>query len=241
MFDLSTIHRLSLDAARFTAFHQIDFKDAYDTAWHHIALHLIVNNDPTLRELKKEASSAVWREVNDRIKQHGYRDSKYWNGQWSAPRFCKYWVEDTSKRQSPPWEESVLDTLAFHQVWPELSDRDQMLITALAIHENYQDAANSLGMTKGTYSESVRKARHRFLSLWYSPDPVPPQRKGYYIGKKNHVSQYAPCGTISAFRRHRENREYIDPSCEEVGREYERERAAQQRVRNTVRRKGSTP
>jgi hypothetical protein len=128
--------------------------------------------------------------------------------------FAKYWTPV----QASPFEDRVVERIANQQVMHSLPRRDQAVLIALAVRDDYQLAAEALAMPSGSYRKYISTARRNYLAYWHG-DETPARQHGY--NRRHHNVERQPCGTYAALRRHRKYRERIDEACRLAGREYE--------------------
>ena len=80
-----------------------------------------------------------------------------------TPRFCRYW----SHGPATGIEEQVVERLALAQIWPRLSPEPRRALGALAVHDDGDLAAASLGLTRAAFRKAIAQAREEFLALWH--------------------------------------------------------------------------
>jgi hypothetical protein len=138
-----------------------DLDERYNAVWCGIVERLLTAEEPpTRRELLNAGTRANDARVLDEMRTHGR--STHVVGQ-PMPRFHAYWCP----ANPPSPETGVVERLATQQIWPRLTPRQQQALTALAALEDYQAAADHLGVTPGTYNVLGSTARRRFLAWWH--------------------------------------------------------------------------
>lgn len=88
------------------------------------------------------------------------------------PRFLAYWAPRSQLTRSP--EEPVVEMRALVQIWPRLNPAHQRVLLALAVHDDYEQAAASLGKTYHCYVCTLSLARKQFLRLWHQHETPRP-------------------------------------------------------------------
>lgn len=79
--------------------------------------------------------------------------------------FERYWLDVAAPADSP--EEKVTERLALAQIWPCLRPVNREALAALAAHEDYQRAAESLGISYKAFKSRISEGRREFLALWH--------------------------------------------------------------------------
>jgi len=83
--------------------------------------------------------------------------------------FERYWRSAASSHPGP--EPAVIDRVALAQIWPRLRAEHQQVLAALAIHDDYGLAAQSLGISRSWFITRLGAARRAFLRLWHEGEP----------------------------------------------------------------------
>lgn len=157
--DLEHFTRLVLRMDRWYTAGDID--ERYDAVWFGITECLLTADEPpTRRQLLNAGTAASDARVRDDMRTHGRCTQNF--GQ-PMPRFHAYW--NPANPQSP--EPRVVERLAVQQIWPLLQPRQQQALTALAATGDYDKAAASLGVTKGTFGVLISTGRRRFYAWWH--------------------------------------------------------------------------
>lgn len=213
MTSMDELHRIVSRSVQWNAKHILDPGDAYEAAWGSCAELLLTSPDCTPKELQKEAKSAIWRMVRERAHTLGYRDNELYNGPWSSPSSVTYWIHQD--REQPSWEDSLLEKVAFAQVWTQLSPTHKDALVCLATYQDNQESARALGMSLSSFKVLVGRARKAFSRLWF--DWEQPARQGVVsFWKTRPRSTESPCGTEAAALRHQRRRELLDSECEDA-------------------------
>jgi len=138
-----------------------DVEERRDAVWFALVQHILqAEVAPTGGDLFWVGIAASDALVKDGMRTHGRSTSSYGDG---MPRYAMYW--NPILPQSP--ERGVVERAALHQIWPQLTLRQQEALTALAATGDYQQAAGALGVTGGTFNVLISKARQRFLLWWH--------------------------------------------------------------------------
>lgn len=115
----------------------------------------------------------------------------------TGARFAAYW-HGTRDHAETAFEEKVDDTLAARQTWAALSEYAQVVLWALAEHEDHKAAARSLGVLYGTYSKRLSRARREAFELWFWPEDPPP-----FWGRDNRSGPGQRSRAVKAMRLNR--------------------------------------
>ncbi|WP_255951590.1 hypothetical protein [Streptomyces odontomachi] len=177
-----------------------DADERYAAGWH-AAVELLYSAEgpPAPRDIVQ----AAWRAADDctrRDMQHRgiprARGDNY-TGRDDVPHFHAYW--NTIARHTASPEEPVVERLALSQIWPRLAPRFQAALLALAAHDDYQAAADDLGLSRATFYAQVRHARNAILALWWEGETP---RRGWRDRRR--TTEPTQQHTISAHLRKRQ-------------------------------------
>ncbi|MGE7437556.1 hypothetical protein [Kitasatospora sp. NPDC001175] len=116
---------------------------------------------PSQKELLALGRNASHQHVRLEMHAHGMQRSEHGGG--VLPGFQRYW--QASGRV--PMDERVTERIAVWQIWPRLTLAQQRAVMALALTEDHQAAARTLGVPLGNYSSLLRSGRRRALALWH--------------------------------------------------------------------------
>lgn len=162
--DLHGIARAAVSADRLMA---SDVKDRYDTAWSAIAEHLYAAEEPPGRQqLVRIGWQAIYQAVRDMRRDRGYSDgyNNYDGTGPDRPRFLLFW----GPQVTPSHEDRVVEREATRQIMATLTNptyRDAVL--ALAVHGDYQQAADALGISYKALTARLVVARRQAIGLWH--------------------------------------------------------------------------
>lgn len=87
------------------------------------------------------------------------------------PAFQRYWK--LTAQHALTFEGTVVDRIAFRQIWPTLTPAQQETVLAYAVHESHTAAAVATRRPKATYRIHLRDARKRFRGLWFEHETDP--------------------------------------------------------------------
>jgi DNA-directed RNA polymerase specialized sigma24 family protein len=142
----------------------MDYTERRDIAWSAIAEALCeAPHWPKRSELIQAGWQAIYRAVREEYRQHGYADRAWGAGHASAPRFVKFWYSGPT----PSHEDRIVEKLATHQIVDTLTPACRDAIVALAVHDNYRLAAESLGINDKAFRARLITARRRLLAHWF--------------------------------------------------------------------------
>lgn len=167
-YTLADLNRLAAKACAADRSLAGDMTTRYDTAWSAIALALVeAERWPRPESLVRAGWQAIYAEI--RAMQHTYGYSEHTRD--LGPRACAYWT----RRPTDHAEDRVIEPLAVRQILPTLTPGQRAAVHALAVHDDYQAAADSLGLAYRTFCARIRAARAQFHARWYAPDTTPPR------------------------------------------------------------------
>lgn len=147
-----------------------DADTRYAAAWSAIAEHLCAAADPpTPHDLITVGWQAIYREVREMRHMFGHRDKDGTNEVASAQRYRQYW---TFLPERPT--EGIVERIAVGQILDTLTDAERAAVLALAVHDDYQAAADALGIGYTAMTVRMVNARKRFRARWYAPETAPP-------------------------------------------------------------------
>jgi hypothetical protein len=72
-----------------------------------------------------------------------------------------------SSAELPTPGELIRAGWALAQIWPRLTPATRDALTALATYDDYQRAAESLGLSYATFKSRISEGRRQFLALWH--------------------------------------------------------------------------
>lgn len=169
-YSLADLHRLAVAACRADRSLASDAHTRYDVAWSAIAEHLAAADEPPGRhELVQVGWQAIYAEVREMRHMFGFRDKDGTTETASSPRYRAYW------HQGPQWlEDGIVERLAVPQVVAQVPEVYRAALVALAVHGDYQAAADALGLKYSTLSQRLTVARRTARRLWFAPETAPP-------------------------------------------------------------------
>jgi hypothetical protein len=184
----------------------VDTDERY-AAGYHSAAELLYSTDepPTSTDLIRAARDAADYETRrtgehrgrGRVRDDGSRSDG------SMPKFWAYWDRESNVTHSH--ENGIVDRIALTQIWPKLTPAHREALQALAALEDYQAAADMLGLRYHTFCRRVWLAQNAFLRLWLegeTPGPRWRDRKVQIAGGKrqsmsSHVRRRARSGAAA--------------------------------------------
>lgn len=173
-YTMADLHEMAVAACRADRSLASDAHTRYDTAWSAIAEALTLTSDdepPTRTDLVRIGWQAIYTEVREMRVMFGFKDRDGTTGVATAPRYVQYW---TVRAHDP--EDGLIERMAVQQILPTLSGPYRDAVIALAVHDDYQLAAASLGITYTAFLGRIRTARRRLRTLWFAPETAPPVR-----------------------------------------------------------------
>lgn len=149
-----------------------DATTRYDVAWSAIAEALCAATEPpSWHELFTIGWQAIYAEVREMRHMYGQRVKDGTNAVASSPRFRQYWTVPPARP-----EDGMTERLAVAQVLAVLRPVERDAVVALAVHDDYQAAADALGITYAALVSRLGAARRRFRGHWYAPETAPPTK-----------------------------------------------------------------
>lgn len=188
------------------AYFGIDTDERYAAGYHGAAeLLYSAEEPPTSTDLIRAARDAADHETGrtGEHRGHGRARGDGSRSDGAMPKFWAYWDRESNVTHSP--EGGIVDRIALAQIWPRLKPDYQEALQALAALEDYQAAADSLGLKYYTFCRRIWLARNAFLRLWLegeTPGPRWRDRKVQTAGGKRqsmsaHVRRRARSGAAA--------------------------------------------
>lgn len=169
-YTMRDLDKLAASACTYDRSMASDATTRYDIAWSAIAEALcLADEPPQWHDLFTVGWRAIYAEVREMRHLFGQRDKDGTNEVASSPRFRQYWT-------LPPAypEDGLIERLAVPQVLARLTDAERAAVIALAVHDDYQAAADTLGIKYAAMTARIGSARRRFRAHWYAPEAAPP-------------------------------------------------------------------
>jgi hypothetical protein len=218
--DLDRLARVACQTAHTMA---ADVGDRYAEAYGEIAVHLYsAETWPSEPDLIRVGKDAIrdWSRATHRT--HGM----HIDGGDSMPiATAVYWW--TQSRPTPSPEARIVELAAFKAIWPWLhAEGRDALETIAAFDGDYRKAATALGLTFLQLGRHVDRAVRRFLALWHEGES--PSRVWRKPRRRVGLETLVPCGTPSAYHRHRRRGEPTCELCRRVLDQARKDRAARQ-------------
>jgi hypothetical protein len=171
----------------------LDFTLRHNTAWSAIAEHLITaDQQPTFHDLVCAGSQAIYEDDRAAQRMYGVTTDRSSGQVVLRPRFTAYWGADNA---ADPPDEEIADGMAVYQILRTLPENQQQAVVALAVLDDYQKAADSLGLTYVAFKARIGRARKAFRVLWFAPDAAPRQRgTDRRVSSREGISDHCPQG-----------------------------------------------
>lgn len=169
-YTMDDLHAITKAAVRNDRSQASDIDTRYNTAWSAIAEHLCAADEPpTWHDLFDAGWQAIYREVREMRVMFGFKDRDGTTETASAPRYVQYWWQ-------PPQQpaEELLERLAVREILAILPGIEREAVIALAVHGDYQAAADSIGLKYSALTQRLTQARRKFRAHWYAPETPPP-------------------------------------------------------------------
>lgn len=201
--DLDRFARVACQTAHTMA---ADVGDRYAEAYGEIAAHLYsAETWPSEPDLIRVGKDAIRDWSRGTHRTHGMHID---GGDGLPIATAIYWWSQSRPTPSP--ENRIVDLAAFKAIWPWLhAEGRDALETLAAFDGDYRKAATALGLTFKQLRSHVDRAVRLFLALWHDGEsPSKVWRQSY---RRVEAKALVPCGTPSAYHRHRRRGE---PTCE---------------------------
>lgn len=147
----------------------------YSVAWSAIAERLCTSTEtPEWTSLVRVGWQAIYREVREMRHTFGQvRGDRVRPDALSSlmPRAVQYWFVPT-----PDPHDGLVERVALAQIWAILRPVERQALVALAVHDDYQVAAEMLGLSYKGFCKRVANARRAFRHSWFAPDRAPVHR-----------------------------------------------------------------
>lgn len=169
-YTMRDLDRLAATACTYDRSMASDATTRYEIAWSAIAEALCTADEPPQwHDLFTIGWRAIYAEVREMRHLFGQRDKDGTNEVASSQRFRQYWT-------LPPVrpDEGIAERMAVPQVLAVLTETEREAVVALAVHDDYQAAADSLGLKYTAFTVRMSSARKRFRAHWYAPETAPP-------------------------------------------------------------------
>jgi hypothetical protein len=169
-YTMQDLHAMAKQAVRADRSLASDMDTRYNAAWSAIALALCEAEDvPDRHDLVTIGWQAIYREVKEMRGIFGFKDRDGTTEVASAPRYVQYWYV----RPERP-DEAIAERAAVHQIMAVIPELYRDAVVALAVHDDYQIAAESIGVTYTTFTMRMTVARRQFRKHWFAPETAPP-------------------------------------------------------------------
>lgn len=219
-FTLADLNRLAASAARHAGTFVADGADRYQTAWSAIAEHLYAaDQSPTERDLWHAGRDAIRATIRDNQRTHGAPRS---GGGGDMPQFARYWSKQATV--TPSCEDRVVERVALAQIWPQLTDGHRAALAAYAAKGDMDGAAKALKISGTAFSSRLQRARQTAAELWHEHE-TPTRNRRRDFRARTDCDHLRPCGTPTAYSRHRRRNEPVDEACRKAWTRYQAERA----------------
>jgi hypothetical protein len=199
-YTLAAVNELTLVAVRCELFYRSrSYAERIDLAWSAIVEHLYASEQPpSRRDLIHTGMTAISNWFVSEARTHGVNPSQ--RGRTTEPgvNFERYW--HVFAHPTPGPEERIVERLALTQVWHTLPSRVRGVFGALAVHDDYHHAAESLSKTPEQFYSQIAYARTKFLALWH--DGETPSRP-WGRDRRRHSSRVTGRSTAKIIRQRR--------------------------------------
>lgn len=164
-YTMADIGRMARMAAASDRALSTDAAAKFDVAWSAIAEHLCKAADPPAWQ---DLVRVGWQAIYAELAQMRHTFSLVRHEPKHMPNAVKFWF-------LPPGdaEDEHVERLAVGQILAVMSEKDREALAALAVHGNYQLAADSLGVHYRAFVQRISLARRVFRRHWFAPDAAP--------------------------------------------------------------------
>lgn len=231
-FTLNDLHRITKTAMSADRSMAMDWRDRYDIAWSAVAEALYTADAaPTWQQLVQEGWQAIYADVRDTYRHHGYRDRAAAGQHGSAPRFAAYWWGRTVVGSH---EAKIVERYALPAILGRLTDMQHRVVQAVAVFDGDRvRAAAHLGIGEKSLAYQLRTAREVCAALWLEGE-TPARQHLRRLDRRQHKGPEPEHGTSRAARRHRALRETPCDLCAPVLAGQEIAKKARRQLAGTV-------
>lgn len=188
---LTHINKLARRAVRGARFTTSSGFDQHDTASSAISMRIAEAPDTSVSELVQVGYSAIAREHQMTLSQHGVR--VYDDASGSGERFAAYWLGTPHH-----FDSYNLTKAALHQVFNALEEKKRQDLLGAANFGSVSAYAASLGLNPSTVSTRIKRAREAALRLWFDWETPPPLKQ---MTLRNMAKDYCPQGHEQSIHR----------------------------------------
>lgn len=164
-YSIESIQRIAKAAIHNDNWHMAgDTRAKLDTAIYGV-IELLYTSDT--RPEPYDLINAAWRACDDEVTQDLRRRGvqRTERGGGLMKHHVTYWLDWNRHGHSP--EGRVVEHAALRQILPLLTPRQLEAVELLALLEDYQAAADAMGIDYGTFKVTIANARKRFLAAWH--------------------------------------------------------------------------
>lgn len=188
---LAHINKLARRAVRGARFTTSSGFDQHDKASSAIAMRIAEAPDTSVSELVQVGYSAIAREHQMTLSQHGVR--VYDDASGSGERFAAYWLGTPHH-----FDSYNLTKAALHQVFNALEEKKRQDLLGAANFSSVSAYAASLGLNPSTVSTRIKQAREAALELWFDWETPPPLKQ---MTLRNMAKDFCPQGHEQSIHR----------------------------------------
>lgn len=189
------------------------YAERYEVAWPGIVEHLYAAEAaPTFWELAFAGQQAIRAWLHQEAHAHGLGHRRGRDHNPDMPRAAMYWLD---MHTIPSPENAVVERLALAQSLAQLGPDERGALLATAAHGSGRAAARALGVAERTFNTLVTRARRQVEASWLAGET--PVRHAL---RPRRTTGLRPCGTASAYIRHRRRGEGQDEECIRAWNEY---------------------
>jgi DNA-binding CsgD family transcriptional regulator len=164
-YSLESIERIAKSAIYNNHWHMAgDTRARLDTAIYGV-VELLYSSEaaPNVFDLTNAAWRACDDEVTADLRVRGHQRAERGGG--LMKHHLVYWLDWNRHGTSP--EGRIVEHSALRQILPLLTARQREAVHLLAMLEDYQAAAEAMGITVATFNVTIANARKRFLAYWH--------------------------------------------------------------------------
>jgi hypothetical protein len=151
--------------------------DRFEAAWFGIIEYLYDNDEfeiePTHQYLVGVGVGAV-RNLAEKAYQHRGIDR---HASEVRPSFAKFWVRPGGAHED--FTDRLVERLALPQILSLLTADEYEALSALAVYEKEEYAADAIRISTYLLRARIKRARAKITANWYAPDHPPTQKHDY--------------------------------------------------------------
>jgi len=171
-YTIADLHGIARHAVHIAGPMATNWHERYDLAWSGVVEYLFALEEdaaPYRSDLILAGRLALYAEITAERQCYGYYKAKTdgaLHGMASSPAFRTYWWDWVTAR-TPSHETRIVDRMSVSAILPLLKPRHREALVALAVHDDYQQAADAMGIPQATFKSLISRGRKEFRQWWH--------------------------------------------------------------------------